>query len=162
MPRELNTALVRPRARRKPNPVLLRAVYKALREGCGIELACQSEGIDPNDFEQWMQEDESVRRRVVRECALFERGLIVKSAAGGKTMCQSRASLELLSRISTRYTHKTQVSVRSGILQGAQWCRYRKKYEPNLHAPTSGRTPLTWSNRRGLHGASLQTLTETI
>lgn len=115
MPRELNTAIVRPRARRKPNPVLLRAVYKAIREGCGVELACQSEGIDPNDFEQWMQEDESVRRRVVRECALFERGLIVKSAAGGKTMCQSRASLELLSRISTRYTHKTQVSVRSSF-----------------------------------------------
>lgn len=113
--RPVSEQIVQQRPRRRPNPPLLRAIYKALGEGCSIELACQSEGVDPNDFEQWMTEDESVRRRVIREIARFERQLIVKASAGGKTMCQSRASLELLSRISTRYTHKTQVSVRSSF-----------------------------------------------
>ncbi len=106
MPRAHRNEIVRPRARNRPNPPLLRAVYRALREGCGLELACNSEGIDPEDFVEWMNEDPSIRRRTVREMALFERTLIQRSAAGGKTMCQSRASLELLSRISTRFTHR--------------------------------------------------------
>lgn len=114
--RATKTELVRPRRRARPNPVLLRAIYAAIREdGCGLELACQSEGVDPADFEQWMHEDESIRRRVVRELAGFERSLIRHAKAGGKTMCQSRASLELLSRISTRYTHKTTVNVKSSF-----------------------------------------------
>lgn len=113
--RPVSEQIVQQRPRRRPNPPLLRAIYKALQEGCSVELACQSEGVDPVDFEQWVQEDESIGRRVVREVARFERKLIVSAAAGGKTMCQSRASLELLSRISTRYTHKTQVSVRTSF-----------------------------------------------
>lgn len=67
----------------------------------------------------------------MRETALFERELIVKAKAGGKTMCQSRASLELLSRISARYAQKTSVTVRRDI--EALLDEFEKQLEPEAY-----------------------------
>jgi hypothetical protein len=125
------TEVVRVKPRRKPSPKLLREVYDNLKIGCSIPLAAWCSGVDPEDFDHWMKEDPTIYRRVMRETALFERELIVKAKAGGKTMCQSRASLELLSRISARYAQKTSVTVRRDI--EALLDEFEKQLEPEAY-----------------------------
>jgi hypothetical protein len=51
----------------------------------------------------------------MKEMAQFERKLLRKVQEGGKTLCQSRASLELLSRTSQRYAPKTTVTIRKEL-----------------------------------------------
>jgi uncharacterized membrane protein len=87
----------------------------ALREGCAVDQACWSCNVDPEDFRRWIENDRSIYRRMMRETALYERELLREARKGGKTICQSRASLELLSRISLRYAPKTSVSVKTEI-----------------------------------------------
>lgn len=115
MPTPKPESVVRIKQRKQPTQRVLKLIYDDLALGCGIELACHCSNVDPADFERWMTDDPTIYRRVMRETSLFERDLILKAKAGGKTMCQSRASLEMLSRISTRFAPKSSVTVRKEL-----------------------------------------------
>jgi hypothetical protein len=67
----------------------------------------------------------------MKEMARFERDLLRKVRAGGKTMCQSRASLELLSRTSQRYAPKSSVTVKRDI--EALLDEFQKQLEPEVY-----------------------------
>jgi hypothetical protein len=131
MPNPKATDCVRVRQRRSPTKNVLKEVYDNLKIGCSIPLAAWCSGVDPEDFDRWMKEDATIYRRVMRETALFERELIIKAKSGGKTMCQSRASLEMLSRISARYAQKTSVTVRRDI--EALLDEFEKQLEPEAY-----------------------------
>lgn len=136
MSRVRATELQKVRPRRSPTKNVLKEVYDNLAVGCGLELACWCAGVDPADFDRWMKADETIYRRFMRETSMFERDLIVKAKSGGKTMCQSRASLELLSRVSARYAPKTNLTIKREF--EAVLDELEKQLEPDVYMKVLG------------------------
>lgn len=112
MPGSPQKGIARPRQRRQPTRKVLSEIYANIRLGCSIEMSAHICNVDPEDLQSWMANDKSIYRRVMKETSLFEKELLLKAKEGGKTICASRAALQLLSSVNMRFANKQVLNVR--------------------------------------------------
>jgi hypothetical protein len=99
----------------KTKQQVLRRILKNVREGVPLESACWAADVDPEIFNEWMQEEPRVRQAVMREYAVLERTLVKLVREGGRGMSAAKAALEVLERQFKTWARKSNVSLSNQI-----------------------------------------------
>lgn len=105
---------------RKPMGPALRTqiendVRRAVRQHGILRIACDSVGIDPDIFDQWMQADPHLARKIAKDIADVATSDILEMKKGGRGFTAAKAALESLARTQKEWVAKSRTTLISQL-----------------------------------------------
>lgn len=90
-------------------------VRRAVRRHGVLRIACDSTGIDPDIFEQWMREDTYLARKIAKDIADVATDDMLAMKKGGRGFAAAKAALESLARTQKEWVAKSRTTLVSQL-----------------------------------------------